>query len=65
MQFIIETESDNSIFKQNGFPELIRCKDCEYRNNPIACRMESEGMHTTDDWFCADGIRRGSKNETN
>lgn len=35
--------------------ELVRCRDCEYRNNPLACRMESEGMHTTDDWFCADG----------
>ena len=38
--------------------EIIRCRDCEYRNNPLACRMESEGMHTTDDWFCGDGKRK-------
>ena len=31
MLFIVETESNNSIFKQNGFPELICCKDCKHR----------------------------------
>ena len=37
-------------------PTIICCKQCQYRNNPIACKLESEGMYMPDDWFCADGI---------
>ena len=37
-------------------PTVICCKQCQYRNNPIACKLESEGMYMPDDWFCADGI---------
>ena len=38
-------------------PELIRCKNCVNRHDPINCKMYSEGMDTSDDWFCADGKR--------
>lgn len=36
-------------------PEVIRCKDCEYRHDSLRCQMYSEGMDTPDDWYCADG----------
>ena len=35
--------------------ELIRCKDCKYKNDPINCKLASEGMYQKDDWYCADG----------
>lgn len=38
--------------------DVVRCKDCEYRWNPIDCQMYSEGMTTPDDWYCADGERK-------
>lgn len=39
-------------------PDIVRCKDCVNRHNPINCRMYSEGMDTPEGWFCADGERR-------
>jgi len=39
-------------------PEIIRCKDCKYWHDPINCQMDSEGMKTSGDWFCADAKRR-------
>jgi hypothetical protein len=35
--------------------ELVICKHCKYRWDPIRCQMYSEGMKTPDDWYCADG----------
>lgn len=37
---------------------IIRCKDCKYWHDPINCQMDSEGMKTSGDWFCADAKRR-------
>lgn len=34
---------------------IVRCKYCVNRHNSLNCRMFSEGMDTSDDWFCADG----------
>ena len=34
---------------------VVYCRDCKHRNNPLACKLESEGMYMPDDWFCADG----------
>lgn len=36
---------------------IVRCKDCKYWHDPINCQLESEGLKTPDDWFCADGER--------
>ena len=36
--------------------ELVRCKDCEKRNQHKEC-MEGYGYHS-DDWFCADGVKK-------
>ena len=38
--------------------EIIRCKDCKYWHDAIRCQMDSEGLKTPDNWFCADGERR-------
>lgn len=37
---------------------VVRCKDCKYWHDPINCQMDSEGMKTSGDWFCADAKRR-------
>lgn len=37
---------------------IVRCKDCKFWHDPIRCRLDSEGLKTPDDWFCADGERR-------
>ena len=37
---------------------VVRCWECKYRHDPLRCQMDSEGMSTPDDWFCADGKRR-------
>jgi hypothetical protein len=52
-------------------PEIIRCKDCKHRTKRVCNNLEFyECEHlryqqtkcgVTDDWFCADGERRGSE----
>ena len=44
------------LLKEQG--EVVRCRDCVNRYDPINCKMYSEGMDTSDEWFCADGERR-------
>ena len=47
-------------------PEIVRCKDCKYANNPQDCmisRIEEltgieKGLLYQPDWFCADGKRK-------
>ncbi len=48
---------------QGYLHELVRCKNCKNRNNPIDYQVESEGMHTSDDWLCADGEPKGDEQE--
>ena len=41
--------------------EVVRCKDCKHRDK-YECNYISLGgtkCGVTDDWFCADGERRG------
>ena len=38
--------------------ELVQCKDCKWHNDPINCKLASEGLHTDGNWFCADGERK-------
>ena len=35
--------------------ELVMCKHCKLRRNPIKCQIYAEGMSTPDNWYCADG----------
>lgn len=44
--------------KEANMVEVVRCKDCKYRDDAIRCQLDSEGLKTPDDWFCADGERR-------
>lgn len=37
---------------------IVKCKNCKFRHDPIRCRLDSEGLKTPDDWFCADGERQ-------
>lgn len=55
-EYIMEV-ADNGMVTKVG-QELVRCKDCVNRYDPINCKMYSEGMDTSDEWFCADGERR-------
>ena len=38
--------------------DIVRCKDCKHWHDPLTCLLDSEGLKTTEDWFCADGERR-------
>lgn len=44
--------------KEINMVEVVRCKDCKFRGDAIRCLLDSEGLKTPDDWFCADGERR-------
>ena len=44
------------LLKEQG--TIVRCKDCKYWHDPINCQLDSEGLKTPDNWFCADGERR-------
>lgn len=45
-----------ALLKEQG--KIVLCKDCKYWHDSIRCQMDSEGLKTPDDWFCADGKRR-------
>ena len=38
-------------------PEIVRCKNCKYRNTGNWCDAHMD-HYPDDDWFCADGERR-------
>ena len=46
-----------SLFREQE-PVIVQCKNCKFRHDPIRCRLDSEGLKTPDDWFCADGKRQ-------
>lgn len=54
----LERMEEAGLYKKPEMVEVVRCKDCVNRHDPINCKMYSEGMDTPDDWFCADGERR-------
>ena len=41
---------------------VIRCKDCKFRyfdqDNIPYCELPDHEVYPSDDWFCADGIRK-------
>lgn len=45
--------------------ELVRCRNCRYYNTNYCgdgfgwCERNGIGHGTSDDWFCADGEKRG------
>lgn len=49
-----------------NMPDAVaRCRDCVNRYDPINCKMYSEGMDTSDEWFCADGKSKEESGEVN
>jgi hypothetical protein len=51
----LSEEEADELMDEHWVGELVRCRDCVNRHDSINCRMYSEGMDTSDDWFCADG----------
>ena len=53
-------------FEDLGYVQVVRCKDCKFRDKEIVpdgawegyvfCKKDCAGHK--DDWFCADGERR-------
>ena len=39
--------------------EVVRCKDCLYRDQSFRCIALYYGFNPNDDWFCANGKRDG------
>lgn len=54
---------DGSIGKWDD-PEIVRCKDCKYCyvegfvNERNICEKHPEVENPSDDWFCADGVKK-------
>lgn len=45
-----------------GLPEVVRCKDCKHYHNGLCWNvMRRHGLE--DDFFCADGERKGGDGE--
>ena len=52
---------DGKMFE--GFPELVRCKDCKHYMQPDGsekgdCFIKMGYFPVSEDWYCADGERR-------
>ena len=39
-----------------GFPEIVRCRDCKYWEDSENCPVYD--LERPEDWFCADGERK-------
>lgn len=37
--------------------EVVRCKDCMYRDIPKCCPCQIGGYRVTDDWYCPMGVK--------
>ena len=53
-----EDSKDSWIMEDEDVVHVVRCKDCKsYKDSRCFFTMRKHGLH--DDWFCADGERRG------
>lgn len=65
VEMIIEYVTDGVDYQYNdNHGELIRCKDCAYYRYPEWKKEGrkycfAHGRMSKEDWFCADGERRG------
>jgi hypothetical protein len=56
---IVRYETDGSIVKGYDAGELIRCKDCKYKNKYSYCTMYLNFHHLTADMdYCSDAERK-------
>ncbi len=58
-EYVVELreEEADEFMDDHWVGELVRCKDCKYWHDPLRCQLDSEGLKTPGDWFCADGER--------
>ena len=38
--------------------EVVRCKDCAYKDIPQCCPCQISGFKVTADWYCPMGVRK-------
>ena len=50
----LDRENQKLVEQMAQQPQIVRCKDCKYKDVGIVCYYSTGG-----DWFCADGKRRG------
>lgn len=43
--------------------EVVRCKDCVYRDQAFRCIALYYGFNPHDDWFCANGKKDAEVND--
>lgn len=60
VQVTIPVEDLVEYLKNDGtLVEVVRCKDCKFYEKGHGCDLLNVFMFKMDDWFCADGERRG------
>lgn len=53
----LEKQLENSV-------EVVRCSDCEYRGDEMACPIEGNDLHHISDYdYCSWGERKGGDSE--
>lgn len=62
-RFVREDILEDAINLLKEIPTIVKCKDCKYWHDPLRCQLDSEGLETTEDWFCADGERRAKRDD--
>ena len=55
-EYIVRYENEYLQLLPDKMQELVRCKDCKHASY---CSIHE--IKFSDDWFCADGKRNGSK----
>ena len=79
-EFVVRVEFDRDKFlemidkfkeENPDFMEVVRCKDCKYRD-PEDRKCDHGGLEhmgvmfpVKDEWYCADGERKGSDESEN
>ena len=62
-EWIQQGSVSEEIAEKRGLKELVRCKDCKYFEPDGIYTMcyRHNGLSPNEDWFCADGKKKGSK----
>lgn len=62
-EYIVELreEEADELMDDHWVGELVRCKDCKKRYKRSCGYFYADGRIMCDDWFCADGERKGNE----
>ena len=60
-EYIVELKEEEAdeLMSEHWVSKLVRCKDCK-RKDTLSC---PKAPKRPDDWYCADGERRGNGND--